>query len=255
MSGIKTVGSLFNVAYELYKAGSKPDIIMDIHYGDNFNNYWYEGEDLYDIANYTRLPNSEETRALEAMLAYKVTSVLDVGAGSGRVSQWWQDRGVSVTACENDSACVAMCKKRGLDVVENLSAINEYYQLVMLFGGGLPGNQSCFDLEDQTTEFLGLLYDRVVPGGYLLVDVVNDDSLAFMSDPNWKVATLRYRLAELVSDYESYVYPHRDVLKRIMSKKGAIVFKEWLMELPAYQPDLEGCNYVATIVWQRPYTN
>lgn len=99
--------------------------------------------------------------------------VLDLGAGAGRHSLWFQDRGEEVTAVDVSPGAVAVCRARGvLDArVHDLAdppAGRSWATVLLLCGNlGLAGGW------DETRALLARLAGLCAPGALLLADSVD----------------------------------------------------------------------------------
>lgn len=114
--------------------------------------------------------------------------VLDIGCGRGEFLEILRDEGIPARGVEIDPALVEACQRRGLDVKQN-DAIAELSSL----GDGELGGVVLIQVVEHLTpqqvlELVLLAYDKVRPGGRVIVETVNPQSLyvfshAFYVDP------------------------------------------------------------------------
>ena len=111
----------------------------------------------------------------ERELLDAVTSgpVLDLGAGAGRVSLWFQKRGFDVTAVDNSPLAVHVCRKRGITDVR-LADVNEppddkRWGAVLL----LCGNLGLGGTREGVRSLLTRLATICAPGAVLVGDTVD----------------------------------------------------------------------------------
>jgi SAM-dependent methyltransferase len=251
----KTVGTILKEALESSsKSGESSEIVkVRMRYGDNFDNYWYEGEQIFDFCEYLAPPTNREQEGLLGALEFYPTDILDIGGGSGRVALWLQDKGYNVTVCETDPGCIELCNERGVKSLlpNSIADISLQFDLGFFLGGGFPANQFDYNLYRQTEAFLRSLFNVVKNGGHLLIDLLNDDSASEISDPQWKVATYEYNYGGQISESESYVYPHRDKVNEIMNSLGGKLKNQWITPFPPFQENLKGENYFVFMLWEK----
>ncbi len=103
--------------------------------------------------------------------------MLDIGAGRGELVELLVERGVTVVGVEMDRALVTAAHSRGLDIRETTAAFALGTAVSQSLGAitmihvieHLPPNE-LFDL-------IELVYDRLVPGGVLVMETPNPQSL------------------------------------------------------------------------------
>jgi SAM-dependent methyltransferase len=247
-----SVGAIFQYSIDQLPDSKQP-LIMHINYGDNFDAFWHQSNESYDLNEYFNLPNDRESQVLRDCLQLKPANILDVGAGSGRISLWLQEYNTDVTAVEVDSSCVNLCRNRGVETIYHKSFVDTqgFFDLVIFMNSGLPSDGQSVNLIGQTRKFLSSLFSKVSQGGFLLIEVVNDDSAAKISNAFWKVGTYYYSIDDLVSEKESYIYPHRSIIKSTMEELDGVLEKEWLFEFPSFQNNVDDKNYFSYTLWKK----
>jgi SAM-dependent methyltransferase len=114
--------------------------------------------------------------------------VLDIGCGRGEFLELLKDEGIPASGVEVDRDLVDECVRRELDVQlgDGLAVLRGHAN------GGLGGVAMIQVIEhltpQQVTEFVALAYDKVRPGGRVVVETVNPQSLyvfahSFYVDP------------------------------------------------------------------------
>jgi len=148
--------------------------------------------------------------------------VLDVGAGAGALSIALQERGLSVTALENDSDCIEVMKGLGIHqcLEDDLWKHDLTYDtvLVMMNGLGLAGTLS------KVPEFLTRCSALLKPGGQILIDS-SDISYMYkegVDKPDHYYGEVRYRYEydDETGSWFDWVYVDQDTIKPIVAKLG-----------------------------------
>ena len=235
MPKLLTVGDIFDEALVQARSenANRLDLLMDSRFGGSFSDLKHEQKVPYDVAEYLSPPIPEEELALTSLLDYTPLSVLDVGAGSGRISLWLQDHGLNTTACDTDPACVHLCQERGVRNVTN-SSFEEFtnlFQAVILMGGGIPLEGSTADTSKQVSEVFCNLTNLVQPGGYLLFDSHTYKEPDAKEHSYTKVTEIRFIFGSSVSIYEYYAYPSREKAIKDLEGLNFRLLKEWEYEL------------------------
>jgi 2-polyprenyl-3-methyl-5-hydroxy-6-metoxy-1,4-benzoquinol methylase len=111
--------------------------------------------------------------------------VLDIGFGRGELMELLVDAGVQVRGIEPDPRLVANARGRGLDVSEG-TAIEYLQTLEPESLGGIVMIQVIEHLSpQQVIDFVSLAADKVRPGGKVVVETVNAESLYIYARALW----------------------------------------------------------------------
>lgn len=148
---------------------------------------WYRNQDFEDRFRGSR----EDLLARYADIADRLIGcdpVLDVGFGRGEILELLAARGVSARGVEIDPALVAAARDRGLDaeVGDGLGTLGGYEDGAL---GGVVLIQVVEHLPAQRLlELVALAFDKLRPGGRLIMETVNPQSLyvfanSFYIDP------------------------------------------------------------------------
>jgi SAM-dependent methyltransferase len=148
---------------------------------------WYSNEAFEAAFRGSRSELLERYGSLADRLA-GCDPVLDIGCGRGELLELLQDRGVEASGIETDQELVAFCTARGLDVRhgDGLAALREAQPASL---GGVTLIQVIEHLtSQQAVDLVALTAERVRPGGRVVIETVNPQSLyvyahAFYLDP------------------------------------------------------------------------
>lgn len=101
------------------------------------------------------------------------SNILDVGCGRGEFLDLLRDQGISATGLDLNPEMVEVCKSRGLDAT-TADARNYLNGLADESLGGLIAVQVIEHLEPAyLTQMLGLAFDKVRPGGRVVLETIN----------------------------------------------------------------------------------
>lgn len=247
MTTLKGTGELFLEA--LGRNDATGTVMVEADIGATFTNLDLHVEHPLPVDEFFHAPDAREREALDTLLSFDPASVLDIGAGSGRISLWFAGRGVRVTPCEVDADFVRYCRSRGLEGVrdEPFQRIDARYDAVVLFGEGVPTLGPVDDADAHLDTFLDDLLDRVRPGGHLLLDTTEYNSERLLGERTTVVARLRYRLGDLISPAAHYLYPHRSEMVRRLEARGARLVREWRVPYPEAQIEFRWLS-----IWNTP---
>jgi SAM-dependent methyltransferase len=119
--------------------------------------------------------------------------VLDLGAGAGRASLYFQDHGLAVTAVESSHGAAEVCRRRGVVDVRvgdlNDPPTDQPWRAVLLLCGNLGLGGSW----EGNRQLLGRLAQSAAPGALLIGDSVNYEGRAEIG--------LRIRYRQIVSPW------------------------------------------------------
>ncbi|HUQ86375.1 MAG TPA: class I SAM-dependent methyltransferase [Vicinamibacterales bacterium] len=158
-----------------------------------------------------RFRGSED--AIRARLADYVSyfdgqsNVLDVGCGRGEFLDLLREKGISAKGLDLNAEMIEVCKSRGLDAIA--ADARSYLQGIPDESlGGLIAVQVVEHLEPAyLTQLLGLAYDKVRPGGRIVLETIN---------PTCWVAFFESFIRDL-----SHVKPiHPDTLQYLLQANG-----------------------------------
>ena len=100
-------------------------------------------------------------------------SVLDLGCGRGEFLRLLQEAGISGKGVDSDAGVVALCQASGLDVVRG----DLFDVLTAQADGSIGGVFSAQVIEhlppEEILRLFRLAYDKLTPGGVLLVETIN----------------------------------------------------------------------------------
>ena len=159
--------------------------------------------------------------------------VLDVGAGSGKVSLYLQENNCDVTAIDNSPLAIKVCKSRGVKKPEILPVddIGKFsfstFDTVVMFGN----NFGLFGSRDKAKDLLRTLYKITNPGALILAgseDLSNSSDLNYVaySDFNRKRSRLpgQYRIRVIfkkyTGDWFDFLYASHSEMKDILMDTG-----------------------------------
>ena len=164
--------------------------------------------------------------------------VLDIGFGRGELMELLVDAGVQVRGIEPDPRLVATARGRGLDVSEG-TAIEYLQTLEPESLGGIIMIQVIEHLSpQQVVDFVSLAADKVRPGGKVVVETVNAESLYIYARALW-----------LDPDHVRPV--HRALLEFLFSEAGFRKLEvEWRSPVPVDEQlmDVPGDDEHAKVV-------
>jgi 2-polyprenyl-3-methyl-5-hydroxy-6-metoxy-1,4-benzoquinol methylase len=168
------------MVHTLEEIGARvPGIPVDVWYReDKFTAYFRGGAD--DLRNHYR--------GLAAELI-GCDPVVDIGFGRGEFLELLREMGVQARGVEADPELVEMARGRGLDVEEG-RGVEHLASLADASLGGVVMTQVIEHLSPQhVIDFVRLAADKVRPGGRVIVETINPQSLytyarAFWIDPD-----------------------------------------------------------------------
>jgi O-antigen chain-terminating methyltransferase len=149
---------------------------------------------FYDETHFTERFRgaADDLRARYADLALRFegcSPVLDIGFGRGELMELLAERGIEVTGIEIDPHLVALARGRGLEVARG-TAVEHLRTLEPASLGGLSMIQVIEHLSPQhVIDVVALAADKVRPGGKVIIETVNPESLftyarSFWLDPD-----------------------------------------------------------------------
>ncbi len=116
------------------------------------------------------------------------TAVLDVGCGQGQFLEWLAAEGIAAQGVDSDTRMVAVCREKGLSVVEaDLFAYLAEQQ--ERFDGIFSSNVVEHLSAENVLRFIQLAYAALRPGGILLLATPNPESLIVHLHEFWRDAT------------------------------------------------------------------
>ncbi|MBO0321787.1 class I SAM-dependent methyltransferase [Muricauda sp. CAU 1633] len=146
--------------------------LMDYHHGnysEDIKTYSsLDEEDViplpYLFRNFKDMPKLEQ-KALQLSRG----TVLDIGSGAGNHALYLQNKGHKVTALDNSTGAISVCKERGVKSLVNTAVLDydkeRFDTLLLLMNGvGLAGSL------DNLDDFLQHLASLLLPNGQILLD-------------------------------------------------------------------------------------
>ena len=110
--------------------------------------------------------------------------VLDVGCGRGTVLQMLAERGISAIGCDSEPAMVAECRRRGLDCTQT-DALEFLRQTARPLDGICCGHLIEHLPTSVAMELIALCYERLEPGGTLVIVTPNPADLKVITHYFW----------------------------------------------------------------------
>jgi O-antigen chain-terminating methyltransferase len=181
---------------------------------------------FYDETRFTQRfrGGSDDLRARYADLALRFegcSPVLDIGFGRGELMELLAESGLEVSGIEIDPHLVALARGRGLDVARG-TAVEHLRTLEPESLGGISMIQVIEHLSPQhVLDFVELAAEKVRPGGKVIVETVNPESLFTYARSFW-----------LDPDHVRPV--HRGLLEFLFSEAGFRKIElDWRSPVPA----------------------
>lgn len=182
--------------------------------------------------------SKEEQRLIETISQNNFKSVLDIGAGAGRVSLYLQSNNIDVVALDVSSGGIEVCKRRGIKNTYQGDIFNyknsQLFGCVLLLGNnlGIGGNY------EGTANLLNKCKELIKPGGFILLHFIsptptqNEDHLSYHNANKSQgkrigEITFRMRYRTLVGGWFKLFLPTEKEFNEIIDKVGLQIIKKW----------------------------
>lgn len=122
------------------------------------------------------------------LFANLTAPVVDIGCGRGEFLELLQEAGIPALGVEQNTDFVIQCRQKGLDIHQQ-DALEYLYEAEDCSLGGVIMNQVIEHIPfDKLVEIVAMIYAKLMPGAYLIVETINPRSLivfteAFFLDP------------------------------------------------------------------------
>jgi SAM-dependent methyltransferase len=218
--------------------------------GVNFNEQFGSSLQPFDLSEYLDKPNEHQLRILSLLLSNNTQKVLDVGAGSGRISIWLQNNGLDVTSCEPDEGAASICLARGLKCVQTnfLSEISGTFDAVILFGGGIPLLNCSEEPDKLIDEFMSSMIKLVKVGGYLCLELVFHNFPGTFEINEKILSVISFYLSGNTTPLSYYAYMNQNEVSQKLKLLGLMEIEKFIV--PQIDSDFHISN-VCYLLYQK----
>lgn len=168
----------------------------------------YDGWYLTDLG---KIVDQSERRLIEALFTPPGPTVLEVGCGTGQYSLWLTQKGYALTAVDISEKMMAKAKEKlkanGFEATWILGDIREVLPQLGRYHGII--SVTAFEFIPESHELLKQLYERLEPGGVLVVGIIAGNSPwsqiyqeAALQNPDSVFRYARFWMEEEVSGWE-----------------------------------------------------
>jgi SAM-dependent methyltransferase len=261
LSVSSSVGMLFRDLYERTLKDQKATMEVLWRLGPHLKTYWswaYHAHRERIFDRFLSPIDETEQLALETLLNLVGSGdVLDIGAGSGRISAWLTKLGVPVVACEPDPGCAWMCDQFALQDVRTtpVQMLQQRFSAAVIFGGCLPvdnkllGN-TLHSVDQEVRDFMAAVVACIHPGGWLLLDLVEYKIDSMPAEETNIVFEYCFKTETAISPCVQYVHPRESSIDALMQEFGFQRLEVWRNEIPG-----RGLPHQRiTTIWQQKAT-
>ncbi len=155
---------------------------------------------------------AEQLSVFTDIFSNAVSPVLEIGAGRGELQELFRAKGIASYGIELDQAMVEACEEKGLDV-QHGDGMRHLSELAAHSLGGLIAIQVIEHLSlAQLKQLLQLAREKVAPGGKIVFETINTESMVALSQNYFRDPT--------------HVWPlHPDTMQYLMELAGLKVLR------------------------------